>query len=284
MRNSYSELLHEYSMSLKAMKYNDLSYIPHYHSHIEILYILDGEIVIGVNGVRKYYSTGDIIICGKNAVHFFDSTNMKNSVLVLQFEYGLLDDSFRDIVASIGFTSTFLDDELIHSCGLRIKLRDLFLECYEDSLTEPAFTSLIIKAKLELILLYILRAVEKYKNQLIELRDTKNHNLMNEIIDFIEHNHVDGVSLESISESFYLCKFYFSKMFRKLFGINFKDYVNHVRLQKARSLLSMSGNKISSTALECGFGSVRQFNRYFKDNTGQTPSEYRSSRSISKST
>ena len=58
-------------------------------------------------------------------------------------------------------------------------------------------------------------------------------------------------------------------------GIRFIEYVNHYRVNEARFLLRYSNKTILSVALECGFDSLRNFNRVFKKIAEQTPSEYR---------
>jgi AraC-like DNA-binding protein len=59
---------------------------------------------------------------------------------------------------------------------------------------------------------------------------------------------------------------------------NFSEFVNHYRIEKARTLLSNpihQHEKIASIAYDCGFGNVTSFNVAFKSVTGMTPSQYR---------
>ena len=70
---------------------------------------------------------------------------------------------------------------------------------------------------------------------------------------------------------------YLSQVINDLEGVNFYDYINILRIQEFKRLVSLPENKnytILSLAFECGFNSKSAFNRYFKKATGLTPSEY----------
>ncbi len=66
---------------------------------------------------------------------------------------------------------------------------------------------------------------------------------------------------------------YFSRLFHKLAGMTFSQYLNRVRVEKAVDILK-ENDEISMTevSLRCGFDSIRNFNRIFKKYTGYTPS------------
>jgi AraC-like DNA-binding protein len=68
--------------------------------------------------------------------------------------------------------------------------------------------------------------------------------------------------------------FYFCKMFKKVTGINFTDYLSRVRIEKAKNLLLNPNLRVSEIAFEVGFQSLTHFNRVFKKLLGQSPTEY----------
>ena len=71
---------------------------------------------------------------------------------------------------------------------------------------------------------------------------------------------------------------YFSRLFHQLFSMNFRKLLNLYRSEQACTLLRTTQKDISEIALECGFQTLRSFNRAFKAATGQTPTAYRNSR------
>ena len=70
---------------------------------------------------------------------------------------------------------------------------------------------------------------------------------------------------------------YLSQIINEKVGKSFYDYVNTYRVDEFKRLIAIPENQqftIMSLAYECGFNSKSSFNRYFKKNTGQTPSAY----------
>ncbi|HOP05123.1 MAG TPA: AraC family transcriptional regulator [Tenuifilaceae bacterium] len=69
-----------------------------------------------------------------------------------------------------------------------------------------------------------------------------------------------------------------STYLNKELGVNFFNYINGFRVEKAKELLSNSRNKketLLAIAFDSGFNSKSSFNLIFKRSTGMTPSEYR---------
>lgn len=86
------------------------------------------------------------------------------------------------------------------------------------------------------------------------------------------------ISLELISEKMDVPKHHLSKLFNSHMGKNFYVLVSEYRINYAKEILKEDSNiTIESLAYECGFNSKSTFNKYFKEHTGYSPSEYRSS-------
>lgn len=89
-------------------------------------------------------------------------------------------------------------------------------------------------------------------------------------------NHLSGdLSLEKISTVVHLHPVYFTRIFRQKEGRTFSEYVKQARMEKAKELLSSSGEKIMTVAQTVGFADRRYFSDVFKSVTGLTPSEYK---------
>lgn len=70
---------------------------------------------------------------------------------------------------------------------------------------------------------------------------------------------------------------YLSQVINEKTGNNFYTYINNLRIEEFIHLLALPENKnemILSLAYDCGFNSKSSFNKYFKEATGKTPSEY----------
>lgn len=66
---------------------------------------------------------------------------------------------------------------------------------------------------------------------------------------------------------------YFSRFFKKVSGMTFSQYLNIVRVGRAIDILAVSPDiTMASLMTECGFNTLRNFNRVFKSVTGYSPS------------
>ena len=70
---------------------------------------------------------------------------------------------------------------------------------------------------------------------------------------------------------------YFSDVFRRKTGETFTQFLANQRVEKARALLESTSLRVSEIAFSCGFRTISQFNRRFKEVTGQSPSDIRAS-------
>ncbi len=97
------------------------------------------------------------------------------------------------------------------------------------------------------------------------------------VIDFISENISDEITLLKAAQTLGYEYHYFSALFHSCFRMNFKEFVNIFRYAYATEMLSDKTKNISYIAVECGFQSIRSFNRVFKKLSGKTPGEYRKS-------
>ena len=92
---------------------------------------------------------------------------------------------------------------------------------------------------------------------------------------YIQDHQAEKLSLEQVARAVNMSSFYFCKMFKKVVGINFTDYVARVRIEKSKNLLLNPNLRVIEIAFEVGFQSLTHFNRIFKKLLGQSPTEYR---------
>jgi two-component system response regulator YesN len=92
-----------------------------------------------------------------------------------------------------------------------------------------------------------------------------------------EHFTDSNMSLISISEHVELSSVYFCQLFHNESGIRLSEYVNSVRINRAKELLKNSNLKIYEIAYNVGYNNPKYFNYIFKKQTGVTPNDYRQS-------
>ncbi len=84
------------------------------------------------------------------------------------------------------------------------------------------------------------------------------------------------LTLAGTAEKFYLNSSYLSRIFKKEMGVSFVEYVNSLRIEKAKSLLEETDLKIYEVAEKVGTGNANYLGILFKKAVGCTPYEYRS--------
>ncbi|HEU5236325.1 MAG TPA: AraC family transcriptional regulator [Pyrinomonadaceae bacterium] len=92
---------------------------------------------------------------------------------------------------------------------------------------------------------------------------------------FIEEHSGDELSLRKVAKAVRINANHLSEKFKQVTGVNFVNYVAHIRFEKACQLLLNSNLRISDIAFAVGFQSLSQFNRVFKKLSGQSPTEFR---------
>ncbi|NMA70143.1 MAG: helix-turn-helix domain-containing protein, partial [Desulfitobacterium sp.] len=126
----------------------------------------------------------------------------------------------------------------------------------------------IIKASVDALVVAV--------NRLSKMRDVfegKDPRLV-EILNYIQANY-KTVTLEELSEKFYLSKPYLSKYIKEKSGMTFVEYVKRIRMAKAQALLKSGNMTVEKIAYAVGYQNVEHFNRLFKESYHLTPSQYR---------
>jgi AraC-like DNA-binding protein len=112
-------------------------------------------------------------------------------------------------------------------------------------------------------------------NQVIMRQENAEPPVITKAKKYIEEHQTEDISLGDVAKAVNTSTFYFCKMFKKVTGINFTDYVTRLRLERAKNLLLNPNLRISEIAFEVGFQSLTHFNRVFKRILGQSPTDYR---------
>ena len=93
--------------------------------------------------------------------------------------------------------------------------------------------------------------------------------------EYIQEHQAEKLPLRQVAKAVNTSTFYFCKLFKKVTGINYTDYLSRVRIEKSKNLLLNPNLRVSEIAFEVGFQSLTHFNRVFKRILGQSPTEYR---------
>ena len=243
--------------------YHRINYDLHFHKNYEIIHIIEGEAVCSINGKTKTLHQGDFAFCLSNEIHSIKS-NGEGKIWVGVFSEDFIHEFKKYQVGKTGVDFSFRcpDDLMTYLSKNLIKkeLSDVF----------------VIKSCLYALCSEYLRQIP------LEKTNDKKTALMGDIVEYIEQNYKKTISLVQMSEALGYEYCYFSKVFNRLFSMNFNDYINIYRFNEACAMLTETDMNITDVSYESGFQSIRSFNNTFKKLAGVSPSEYRRARPILK--
>lgn len=152
------------------------------------------------------------------------------------------------------------------------RLKSLFQEMI--SLQEDGGLHSIIKEKallLEIIAYYLERAGVR------NLKFSKNPSMekLNSVLKYIQEHISENLTVEALANLVHFHPNYFTNIFKKYMGMPPIQYVNKMRIERAKYLLKTTGSQINEIALITGFCDVYYFSRTFKSYTGYSPTDFR---------
>lgn len=94
-------------------------------------------------------------------------------------------------------------------------------------------------------------------------------------VKYIEDNYTAKVDLESVARKACISHYHYSRLFKEIMGLSFKNYLINFRMEKAKELLRSGVLSVSEIASAVGYDELIHFVKMFKKRTGYTPSQYR---------
>lgn len=102
----------------------------------------------------------------------------------------------------------------------------------------------------------------------------KKHNI-DTIKNYIDTNYIKKITLDYLSKVFYINKYHLTRVFKSTYGITINNYINNLRITKAKELIRFSNLDFDNIAVSCGINDSNYFSRIFKKIEGISPKEYR---------
>lgn len=267
------------SFSVKKHKLPYFLNIWHYHEEIELVLIVKstGTRFIGDN--IEPFGPGDLILIGSQLPHLWlnDKIYFKNSglgaeALVIHFHPLCLGDIFFNIPEMNKIKSLFKDAQRglkimgPHKTELNRLIQDIFIESDTEKI---------------ILILKILLMISKNSNiPLASHAFIKNfkkdpNSRLDKVYEYVFNNFKEEITLNTISGFVNMNPSAFSRFFSQMVNKTFIEFLNEIRIGYAcRLFLDTLGKNISEIAFECGFNSVSNFNKQFKNVTGKSPRSF----------
>ena len=185
--------------------------------------------------------------------------NFSNKLLPVEVVRCLLFDLTCTIIKALDEISIIYEDILYD----RESLLDKLLSC--ETATE-------IKYQINNIL-------KEACDRINESQNIHNNQLIEDIINYIDSQYYDiDLNVSKIADHFQINLSYLSKFFKKQTGQGLLDYINKVRIEKAKEILREDTLSIKEISKKVGFYNSNAFIRVFKKYEGITPGKYRDSK------
>lgn len=239
---------------------------PHLHEAIEVVYVTDGEVELGVGPALFHMDEGDFAIIFPNVIHHYQVFGQKkNKVIYLYLDPKLFPSYYKEL-QNYSPENPVVKKRKVHPDVVNaIK--------YLAEITDG--NPMLIKAYAQMILAHVFTTMPLINKSAVGRDD-----LIYNAVEYVAKNFRENISLEKMAYELCVSKYVLSRMFAKTFHCNFSKYVNGVRLNYAVAALENTMDSITNICLDCGFESQRTFNRVFKDRYKITPREYRKRRGL----
>jgi AraC family transcriptional regulator, melibiose operon regulatory protein len=248
----------------------------HWHPNIEVMYVRKGSCDVYVQDERYRLETGDLILLNGDIPHrLYVSKGAPCRVLCLEFvftgcerEEAVIPHMYRNISELRVFLSEAQNVlKLKDTMEAYTVLNDIYRELEQgepgrEVYIRAAFTQFLIK------LARLFAENEKAKNSPAD-------KYIKDAIGYMNENYHEELTVEGIAEHVSLNVSYFHKIFKQVTGETPMDYLNNIRISKARMLLEKSNIPVIEICSFVGFNSRQYFTYTFKKQMGMAPVEYR---------
>ncbi len=132
------------------------------------------------------------------------------------------------------------------------------------------------------VLLMIVRKKRKLKTlvqvipyEIVDIESSSDEELSN-VVSFLASNFNDpDLSVQKTAEKTGMSVYKVPSVIKENFNCSFKEYLNKIRIEEAKRLLSNTDRRVTEIAFAIGYNSPPHFNRLFKELNGQSPREFR---------
>ncbi|MBA4686314.1 MAG: response regulator [Candidatus Galacturonibacter soehngenii] len=122
---------------------------------------------------------------------------------------------------------------------------------------------------------WIYNTIKSMNELMLKSSVPEKRDIVEEAKDYINKNFNKNISLNEISERFFINPYYFSQLFKKKTGENYQNYLINLRVGRAKKLLEETDLKIYEICELVGYADINHFNKIFERVVGVKPSEYK---------
>ncbi|RXK12750.1 AraC family transcriptional regulator [Halarcobacter mediterraneus] len=243
---------------------NTKHYKKHLHDTLSVGMNIKGK-TIYTNKDKKYdFEIGMLALVNPNEIHSCNPIDkIPNLYYMLYLDqkwcYELQKTICKEIIDFVPFEKELITDKRFYD---EFKL-----------LCENLFSNVTNEEKEEELIIFFTKLFKTYLKEDYNKLSKNEENIFEKIKIYIQENYKDNISLENLSKTFNLNKFYIIRLFKNNLNISPHSYLINLKINEAKKLLK-KGFPLADTALECGFVDQSHFHRNFVKIVATTPKEY----------
>ena len=230
-------------------------FLPMFHGHAELIYVVKGEFTARVDGKMKTLSEGQMCVTFPYVVHGYEKSEDAEVIVVL-FAPSMVE-AFQKELNSQKPETPFIEN----AAQLLPVFDKLSLYYLKDRR--------MVQAYLTVLLGEVIRLTKCTKTEQTAMTSIQ------EILSYCTDHYRENISIKKVASALYLSESYISKVFAGKLGCSFRSYINNLRVREAAKLLRTTGDTIVDIMYATGFENQSSFNRIFSAEMGCTPREYR---------
>ncbi|MGH4119630.1 AraC family transcriptional regulator [Clostridium sp.] len=248
----------------------------HYHEFNKIIIFISGNVTYLIEGKSYKLKPWDILLVSSSEVHkpLIDISQPYERIVIWVNSRFLEQHNSNDcnLLASFELAVKQKFSMLRLSSELLINIKYI-LSQLEDACKSNDFGNRILRNSLFLQLLVYLTRLYMGMESNKELNDIEYDENIGTILDYINENISEELSIDNLASRFYMSKYYLMHKFKKQTGYTVHNYILQKRLIMSNSLIK-SGKSITEVCGECGFYDYSTFFRAFKKMFGVSPKNH----------
>lgn len=237
----------------------------HWHTSIEIFAVMEGHLEFFMNKEEYPLKAGEQLIINSNEIHSIHAAE-RNKTVVLQIPLKQFENYFT-AQRFIRFRSQDAEAD-----GKLASLIKKLYKVYTARDTGYEFGTMSLFYEIMYMLVKNYRLTEAHEK---EIRHSRKLDTLSKITTYMREHYKEDLKLSDLAATFGYSDAYLSRMFQKYAKINYKTYLQDIRMAYAYRDLMNTDRTISQIALDNGFCSSRSFSGEFQKRYGILPSEMR---------
>ena len=232
----------------------------HVHEVAEIIVLLSGRVRVAIDGIYYRLSPGDIAVIFPLTPHSYEEVSGDIGGLAAIFP--------TDIIPEYSGTFHGLAPEtpILRAAEISPDTRQAVLRLHELNMEE--------NLPLCIAYLHVLLAGTLHRLSYHPVYDYSDRGLGHRIMHYISEHACEEITLESAAHALGISASHLSHFFAEKLHVSFRQYINSIRIARARLLMRDPGLTLTAVCDACGYSNMRTFRRAFEKETGCLPSEH----------